>query len=308
MSAKNVSAAFAVIISLTISAQAQVSLSPAELPSADFAGREYVDSKGCVFLRSTFGGEVTWVPRFGADRQPICNGQPTTAAAAAPAPAPASGASAPAAATAANSASPAPRAVPQTVGQVRAPVVVSERRDPPRRATAPARKPKPKARAAAYRGPNADGRHPDCPSNAQFGRLVRMETGKIMVMCVMSPELFPEAAKATPAAAPGPAKVVATVAAPAPDMPKAQGPVVTIHPDAPRQAAPHGRHLQVGSFSVPANAHRVQARMQAQGIPVHLRPAGRLTVVTAGPFADQAQAHAAMNVARSLGIRDAFFR
>ncbi|WP_170207055.1 hypothetical protein [Roseinatronobacter monicus] len=52
-------------------------LDPAELPPAGFEGREYVDSRGCVFLRSTFGGEVTWVPRYGPDRQPVCNGTPS---------------------------------------------------------------------------------------------------------------------------------------------------------------------------------------------------------------------------------------
>jgi hypothetical protein len=295
MSANRVSAAFAVFVALSLSAQAQVSLSPAELPSAEFQGREYVDSRGCVFLRSTFGGEVTWVPRFGADRQPICNGQATTATATPATPATSDVATTTTTTTTITpaAAAPAPAAAPQPVGQVRAPVAVAERRDPPRRAAAPARKPKPKARSAGYRGPDADGRHPACPLNAQYGRLVRMDTGKIMVMCVMSPELFPEAATEMKTAA---------------HAPKASGAEITIHPDAPRKAAPRGSHLQIGSFSVPANAHRVQAHMQAQGIPVHLRPAGRLTVVTAGPFADQAQAHAAMSIARGLGIRDAFFR
>jgi hypothetical protein len=31
-------------------------------------------------------------------------------------------------------------------------------------------------------------------------------------------------------------------------------------------------------------------------------------VVTAGPFADGVQAHAALGTVRSMGIRDAFFR
>ena len=67
-------------LALSLPAGAQTTRGPAELPPADFEGREYTDSQGCVFLRSTFGGEVTWVPRFGPDRQPVCNGTEEVAA------------------------------------------------------------------------------------------------------------------------------------------------------------------------------------------------------------------------------------
>ncbi len=266
---------------------AQDTLLPAEQPPASFEGREYVDSRGCVFLRSTFGGQVTWVPRFGADRQPICNGQTTDTSA------PAAQVAAPVAAPAVTdlqTAAPAPvvRPVPQPVGQVRLPAATTYGKEPPRRvtrATAP-RKP---ARTAKVRGPDADGRHPDCPLNAQYGRLVRMETGKIMVMCVISPEHFPEG-------------IIAQHGKPdLTEVPKSE-----TYAAAP--VAGHGSMLQVGSFSVPANASRVQARLQAQGIPVHVRQSGRLMVVTAGPFADGVQAHQALGAVRGMGIRDAFFR
>jgi cell division septation protein DedD len=268
----------------------QDNLLPAEQPPASFDGREYVDSRGCVFLRSTFGGQVTWVPRFGPDRQPICDGQTTepTVVSSDPviqSPAPEQAVTAPVVA-----ASPAVRPVAQPVGQVRVAPAPSFGKEPPRRvvrAAAP-KKSKP-ARTARLRGPDADGRHPDCPLNAQYGRLVRTETGKIMVMCVMSPEHFPEGVVARDGK-PGLTEVAKSEAAQSP------------------RVAGHGSLLQVGSFSVPANASRVQSRLQAQGIPVHLHHSGRLVVVTAGPFADGVQAHHALGAVRGMGIRDAFFR
>ena len=53
---------------------------PAEPPPADFAGRQFVDSQGCAFVRAEIGRTVTWAPRLTADRQPLCGFQPTRAA------------------------------------------------------------------------------------------------------------------------------------------------------------------------------------------------------------------------------------
>lgn len=65
------------------SAQAAQPLRPAEEPPADFAGRQFIDSSGCVFLRE---GKL-WVARLGRDGGPVCGYPPTPlrgAAAAAP--------------------------------------------------------------------------------------------------------------------------------------------------------------------------------------------------------------------------------
>lgn len=266
---------------------AQDSLLPAEQPPASFEGREYVDSRGCVFLRSTFGGAVTWVPRFGPDRQPICNGQTTTIQADAPEPATAETVAPPAAETA-EAPAPAVRPVTQPVGQVRLPAATTLGKEPPRR-TVRAPAPRKPARTARYRGPDADGRHPDCPLNAQYGRLVRTDAGKVLVMCVMSPEHFPEGAIAHS----GKSGVA--------EVPKSE--TVASAPVVGR-----GSMLQVGSFSVPANATRIHSRLQARGIPAQLHRAGHLMVVTAGPFADGVQAYEALYTVRGMGVRDAFFR
>jgi len=50
---------------------------PAEIPSASFAGSQYVDSKGCVYIRAGSGGTVTWVPRMDRSRNQLCNARPT---------------------------------------------------------------------------------------------------------------------------------------------------------------------------------------------------------------------------------------
>jgi hypothetical protein len=50
---------------------------PAEPPPKDYAGQQYVDSKGCLFLRAGPEGNESWVPRVTRDGLPICDQPPS---------------------------------------------------------------------------------------------------------------------------------------------------------------------------------------------------------------------------------------
>lgn len=52
---------------------------PAEYPPSSFNGLQYVDSRGCVYIRAGLSGAVNWVPRMNRAREQICNAQPTYA-------------------------------------------------------------------------------------------------------------------------------------------------------------------------------------------------------------------------------------
>lgn len=54
---------------------------PAEFPPSSYTDAQYVDSRGCIFIRAGIDGNVTWVPRMTRNRQQVCGATPSLASA-----------------------------------------------------------------------------------------------------------------------------------------------------------------------------------------------------------------------------------
>jgi len=287
-----------------LAAQAQTNgLNPANLPPAAFEGREFVDSAGCAFLRSTFGGEVTWIPRYGTDRNPVCDLSPTVFASDTPAAPATSAPDAPSQqASAAENAAPAAdaeQADPETTETTAAAPadttaaprgrieIVGAVRDPVRRVAPsflgkePPRSQPPRRAKPRYPVADASGRHPSCPGSAPFGQLVNASDGRKLVRCVTEPALF---------------------------LGKHETEQTQLASVAQHDSGGQGLRVQVGSFSVPANAHRLVSRLQAHGLPASQQTARGLRVVSVGPFSGGAEAQSALAQVRAMGFHDAFLR
>lgn len=65
------------IVLTALPALARDRTGPAEVPPADFRGQQYVDSKGCMFMRAGPAGQTIWIPRVTRDGVPLCGNPPS---------------------------------------------------------------------------------------------------------------------------------------------------------------------------------------------------------------------------------------
>ena len=67
----------ALVLALAGAAAAQDAPRPAELPPPAYRGQQYVDSRGCLFMRAGPPGQEMWLPRVTREGAPLCGNPPS---------------------------------------------------------------------------------------------------------------------------------------------------------------------------------------------------------------------------------------
>ncbi|MEY8883468.1 SPOR domain-containing protein [Donghicola sp. XS_ASV15] len=68
---------FAAATACLVSTGAACAQTPVNFPPSDFEGRQFVDNKGCAYIRVGVGPTVDWIPRMTRSRDQVCGLQPT---------------------------------------------------------------------------------------------------------------------------------------------------------------------------------------------------------------------------------------
>lgn len=322
-------------------AQSRNLTGPKELPPASFKGQQFVDSRGCVFMRAGLGGQVNWVARISRDRKQLCGQLPTFGANQVKVddgPLPPKGigeaepqiaARPPAPAPTVLSAKPSPADAPSATRpmsvQIAPPVVTSAPPKPVAVKPVAVQSVPPKLAAAKPKVvvPRPDQNASQVPPVAMPLGYRRVDPGGRMntlsgvggaqgwqaqdqIWTRETPARLIDAPRRN-------AQVVQEMPAQQAAEPRAS---VKAQPPQAAAAKPkatgQGRYVQVGSYAEAGNAGRAIRQLQALGLPVAkspLRSGGRqLQVVLAGPFASSAEAQQALRAARGAGFRDAYLR
>ena len=290
---------------------------PAETPPASFTGNQYVDSRGCVYIRAR--GVVTWVPRVNRQRQHIC-GQTPSLARVAPQ-------------TQVAQAPVQQRVVQQPRVVQQAPVVATAPATTTRRVTTvtrpvgsnvcPGRTGLSQAYTSSGRnvrcGPQTTGVISAAEAQGQYTTTTNGVTVRTKPQTVLQKETRAQGGPAW--ATPAPNDRVVTTRSNA--MPNGLRPVWEddrLNPNrgltntrrvatssAPAVSSSH-RYVQAGSFSSFANANGLASRLQARGLPARIGQGNGLNVVLVGPFSSPNGLSNALQVVRSMGMHDAFTR
>ena len=294
---------------------------PAEFPPFSYTGTQYVDSRGCIFVRAGIDGAVTWVPRVTRQRVPICGAEPTFSAAELALPVipdpPGTvppGAKAPETQAAEASAPvvvvpevvatrPTKRSVPATKAEPK-PVEVAAAPAPKvpevkpvvavAPATAPVVAPEPAAMAQTVAvAPQTTTRVPEGYQRIRVSKVLDVSGG--LVPAWKDGRLNPNRGL------PQVTERVSTKVAPPPVARSARAAEATA-----------GRYVQVATFGVRSNAEATARRLAKTGQLVRLGTVTRkgqpLTLVMMGPFSSGSDVSQAVAVARGAGFDDAFVR
>lgn len=249
---------------------------PAEPPPESFTGREFVDSKGCLFQRAGVSGTTVWVARTDAANVPICAMQPSIA----------------------------PNGVAEaTLAGSKVSLVTTKTS---KRAAKPA--------PVLFLGTRtSDAADSQCLKHS--GKIERhyLSDGRRVTRCTVSggdvvsflnslgtPGLKVDGTNLNEGA------VAAAEAKGGYRLVWANGPLRNNARPGPASAKAY--YVQVGAFAQASNRDKALARIAGLGFVARTKPVGSLTAVLVGPFADQAGVGDALLRLRAAGYAQAFIR